>query len=296
MGLFTALAQSVSYLASAYFINKHGSAFKLLICSQLFMGIFSALLLPFLPPMEIFSSLRMGWGCLLVWVTMFFLGQGGFFFAQKQIESSRLASLLGLKIIVLSSLWMILNGTVLNPLQFTGVLLCVTAAFAMNWSGKSTMPLKGLAALMITLICYSLTDLSETAMVNLQSSGSMSVVKSGISVTLLCYVALGICSLPFAGKIKWNWQIQKDAIFFSCIWLFSQMTLLICFGMLGPVFGNVIQATRGIFSVLLGVLACRLGIRGVEKNIPNSMWIRRILAALLMLISIVCFSFGQISR
>ena len=144
----------------------------------------------------------------------------------------------------------------------------------------------------MTLVCYSLTDLSETAMVHLADQGN--VVKAGITITLFCYTVLGICSLPFVVKAQWNWKMQKDSASFAVIWLGSQMTLLICFGILGPVFGNVIQSIRGLFSVLLGVLVCYFGVSGVENKVSATMWLRRGLAALLMLISIVCFSFGKI--
>ncbi|MBQ9089318.1 MAG: hypothetical protein IJY46_11140 [Lentisphaeria bacterium] len=292
LAVATALMQSLSYLASGAFIKKHQSAFKLLIVSQLFMGACSVVLLPFFLSQDVVEALRGGWYFLIVWITMFCLGQTGFFIAQKYIEPSRLASLLGLKIIVLSALWMIFNGKMLNLLQFAGVILGVAAAFAMNWSGGKQLHRKGIAALAMTLVCYSLTDLSETAMVNMVDRGN--VVKAGISITLCCYTVLGICSLPFVKKVRWNFAMQMDSCAFAVIWLLSQMTLLICFGILGPVFGNVVQSSRGLFSVLLGVLACRFGMSQVENKISSGMWFRRGFAALLMLISIVCFSFGKI--
>ncbi|MBR7107067.1 MAG: hypothetical protein IKC89_01495 [Lentisphaeria bacterium] len=292
LGVATALMQSCSYLASAAFISRHRSAFKLLISSQLFMGVCSTVLLPFFITEDLVRIAKGGWWYLAAWVTMFFLGQAGFFISQKYIESSRLASLLGLKILVLSAFWMIFNAKMLNYLQVIGVILGVAAAFAMNWSGSRRLHWKGIAALAVTLVCYSLTDLSETAMVHLADQGN--VVKAGITITLFCYTVLGICTLPFAVKTGWSWTMQKDSAPFAVIWLGSQMTLLICFGMVGPVFGNVIQSTRGLFSVLLGVLVCCLGISGGEKQVSAVMWLRRGFAALLMLVSIVCFSFGKI--
>ena len=98
----TAAMQSLSYLASASFIKKHGSGFKLLIFSHLAMGALSAVLLPFFLPVKFFTGGTFSAILLAVWIVTFVLGQGGFFFSQKYIESSRLASLLGLKIIVLA--------------------------------------------------------------------------------------------------------------------------------------------------------------------------------------------------
>ena len=265
LGIVTAVLQSLSYLASAAFIRRHESALKLLICSQIAMGAFSAAVLFFVFPFRTFAaSGGRPWLLLLSWIITFCLGQAGFFISQKFIESSRLASLLGLKIIVLSLIWIIFYRRQLNFLQISGVILSVVAAFAMNWSGGRKFDLKGIAVLAISLICFSITDFTETEMVLRTTQGN--IVHSGIAVTLLCYTVLGFCSLPLLKKVGWNWQMQRDSLPFSALWLVSQMTLLTCFGLVGPVFGNVIQSSRGLFSVLFGIFACRLGLKVMENR------------------------------
>ena len=291
-GIATALMQSLSYLTSAFFIRRHDSALKLIICSQVSMGVCSAVMLPFFWKDGIFSLPPELWGFLGLWILMFILGQGGFFLSQRLIESSRLSSLLGLKIIVLSAIWILVFHQTLNFLQITGILLSVTAAFAINRSGGKRFDIKALSVLTMTLIFYSITDFTETHMVLLCNQGN--IVRAGIAVTLLCYTVLGICSLPVLIKTGWNWKMQRDAIPFSLLWLFSQMTLLICFGVIGPVFGNVIQSIRGIFSVIFGAAACKLGFDVMENAASKEVWLRRALAALLMIGSIACFSFGKI--
>lgn len=292
LGIATAFMQSLSYLASGYFIRKHNSALKLLITSHVAMGVVSAVLMPFFWDGGILQLSGAVWLALGVWIMMFMLGQMGFFISQKLIEPSRLASLLGLKIVVLSLIWIFFFGQTLNFLQITGVVLSVAAAFAMNWSGGRHFEIKSLIPLVMTLVCYSLTDLSETRMVLLCDKGD--IVHAGISVTLLCYTVLGICSLPALFKTGWNLKMQCHSLPFSLLWLGSQMTLLICFGIIGPVFGNVIQSSRGIFSVVFGVLVCRLGFDVMENSASGKLWLRRAMAALLMIGGIVCFSFGKI--
>ena len=284
--------QSLSYLTSAFFIRRHDSALKLLICSHVAMGVCSAVMLPFFWKDGIFSLPAELWGFLGLWMLMFMLGQGGFFLSQKLIESSRLASLLGLKIIVLSAIWILVFRQTLNFLQIIGILLSVTAAFAINWSGGKKLDLKALIVLTLTLVFYSITDFTETHMVVMCNREN--IVRAGIAVTLLCYTVLGVCSLPMLIKTRWNWKMQLDAIPFSLLWLFSQMTLLICFGIISPVFGNVIQSSRGIFSVVFGVAACKLGFDVMENAASKKVWLRRALAALLMISGIACFSFGKI--
>ena len=152
------------------------------------MGIISVALMPFFWNMEMLILPGRIWWCLGIWILMFMLGQAGFFISQKLIEPSRLASLLGLKIVVLSLIWILFVHQWLNFLQIIGVILSVSAAFAMNWSGGSKFELKSLLPLAVTLVCYSLTDLSETKMVLLCDQGN--IVRAGISVTLLCYTVL----------------------------------------------------------------------------------------------------------
>ena len=292
LGIVTALMQSLSYLASGYFIRKHDSTLKLLITSHVAMGIVSAALMPFFWDRTMLELPVTVWWCLMVWILMFMLGQTGFFISQKLIEPSRLASLLGLKIVVLSLIWIFFFHQSLNFLQITGVILSVSAAFAMNWSGGSRFEIKSLLPLVVTLVCYSVTDLSETRMVLLCNKGDIG--RAGIAVTLLCYTVLGLCSLPVLCKTGWNLKMQCHALPFSLLWLGSQMTLLICFGIIGPVFGNVIQSSRGLFSVVFGVIVCRLGFDVMEKSASGKLWLRRALAALLMIGGIACFSFGKI--
>ena len=229
---------------------------------------------------------------MAVWIVTVVLGQGGFFFSQKYIESSRLASLLGLKIIVLAIASLIIYGGKINQLQIAGILLSTVAAFIMNWSSGKPLTGKGILALTISLISFSATDLTETEMVLFADQGN--IVSAGIGVTLLCYLVLGICSVPFLFKHPWKVQVQKDALPFAFLWLFSQMTLLICFGLLRPVFGNIIQSSRGLFSVLLGIVAIRLHWDVMEFCNDRKLWIRRAIAALMMTGGIICFSFGKI--
>ena len=104
-----------------------------------------------------------------------YAGAGGVFHFAETDRPSRLASLLGLKIVVLSLIWILFVHQWLNFLQIIGVILSVSAAFVMNWSGSRKFELKSLLPLAMTLVCYSLTDLSETKMVLLCDRAILSV-------------------------------------------------------------------------------------------------------------------------
>ena len=88
----------------------------------LFMKILLRVLLPFFFPVKLFSGNSGSYLFLGLWIITFTLGQGGFFFTQKHIESSRLASLLGLKIVVLALIWCCGYG---NPYLFSIKRICI---------------------------------------------------------------------------------------------------------------------------------------------------------------------------
>lgn len=296
-GLLTALFQSLSYLCSAGFMARYGSSFRLLIFSQLAMGALSLAALPFFLPLSHLAGRE--WSVVIVlavWFVVLCIGQSGFFSTQKFIEASRLSSLLGLKILLLMAIDLVFNRNQPGILQLVGAVLCMGAAFVMNWSGsgsKGKITGISLCLLLVTLVFYSLADIVETKLVNMQQSGS--IYTDGIVTTLLCYAFMGICSLPFLFKIKWNCQEQLHAAPFGIIWLISQITLMICFGTLGPVFGNVLQSSRGIISVLLGLAVCSLGWgKKLDSPATGMVWVRRICGALMMSGGIICYTVGTV--
>lgn len=62
------------------------------------------------------------------------------------------------------------------------------------------------------------------------------------------------------------------------------------FPVLQPVFGNVILSTRGIFSVIAGILLSYFGLSALDSQIPARLWLKRIIAALVMLGAIILYS------
>jgi hypothetical protein len=225
----------------------------------------------------------------------FLIGQAGFFAAMRYFEASRLSSLLGLKIIVLSFIFIICGGD-LNLWQMMAVLIAAAAALLLNWSGSEKSSFMGWLMLMIALVFFSLVDIVETDLVTkMQKFSGYSAFRSALAVVPLLYSVLGILTLPmlfFYGKpVK---DQYKKSFPYAVLWLLSQVLLLCCYAFLKPVFGNVILATRGVFSVFAGLLLPYLGLAVLDSQIPLSLWIRRILASLLMLGAIALYSFASL--
>lgn len=292
-GLISALLQSTSYICSAGFMLKYKSSLRLVIFSQLVMGAVCLPFVPFLFPEQLLHMLPEFTLWIAAWVVCFTVGQTAFFNTLRSIEASRMSSLLGLKIIVLSIIYVLLMRTPLSLLQWIAVILSTLAAVGMNWSGGARFTFKGILWLLVTLIAYSLTDMTETHLVTMPKSGN--IIRDSFAIGAVCYSLLGILTLPFLLKFRWTTKQFVKSIPFALTWYLSQVTLFICFGLLGTVFGNVIQASRGLISIGIGILLLHLGLGRLDSKISPAMWVRRIVAAILMAAGIILYSFAKLS-
>ena len=156
-GSVTAFMQSCSYLGGRRFLAKEGNAVQLMISSLIICGVGAWLLLPFFWYPEKYFTWQMA-----LWVLLtdggFLVGQWGFFNAQKHIESSRIASLLGLKVVAVTLLTMTFLGERYSILQYTAIAGAAAAAMLMNWS-KGKLDWKGMNYLITALLGYASSDL-----------------------------------------------------------------------------------------------------------------------------------------
>ena len=65
--------------------------------------------------------------------------------------------------------------------------------------------------------------------------------------------------------------------------------LYICFGLIGVVFGNIVQSTRGLFSIVIGASLAHAGWHGLETQVDRRTLTRRLLAAALMTAAIALY-------
>lgn len=293
-GITAALLQSLSYVFSASFMCRYRSPIRLLLFSQLGMGLLSMVMLFFFFPTAVFEQPLRFTLYLLAWILVFVLGQSAFFNTLRRIEASRTSSLLGLKIIVLAVFSIVLLRQPLTGMQGIAVLISTIAAIGMNWSGGARFSLSGMLWLFLTLVAYSLADITETEIVRLFASGNM--IHDAFKAAFLCYFVLGIFSAPLLLRYRWTKRQFVKAFPFALAWLFSQVALLACFGLLGALFGNVIQSSRGIISVLVGILLAKIGMGKYDSTISRAMWIRRAVCSVLMALGIILYAAGGAAR
>lgn len=294
-GFAAASFNSVGYLFSSRFLLSYKDPVRLLFVAQVAMLIIS---LPFMVIFFPFTALKDEMLKIIIYTiafcALFFMGQGAFFAALRHFEASRLSSLLGLKIIVMTIIFMILGRGVPNILQLVAILVAVGAAVMFNWSGGAKSSLKGWLFLPITLVCYSTMDVAETEIVKIIAAKcDIHFLHSALLTVPFIYAALGFFSLP--GLFFFRPTVRQFTIAtpYALLWLLSQAALLTCFALINPLFGNIILATRGILSVIIGALLPLFGFARLDSRISVAKWIQRGVAALLMLSAIALYSYAN---
>jgi len=296
-GFAAALGQSLSYFCTRLFVIRRAQGVvRLLVLGHLLMGAASALLLPLVwpertPPVGAFFWPLMG----AAWC--YLLGQAGFFFALRHIDASRASPMLGLKIVILAAITVLVLGRPLSPLKWAGVFLSVAAAFVLNYSGRS-LSWRVLGGVLLACVMYSLSDLSIRVLVDAVrfpdgSSAGLGLVRASLVSVFMTYVLCGLVSLPlliWAGPKAL--EDLKYAAPFAASWLGAMVFLFACFGSLGVVFGNIIQSTRGLMTVLIGARIAAFGMVHLEGRTTRPIMLRRLGAAAMMSIAIGLFVVG----
>lgn len=286
LGLSAAACQSISYLFSRQFTSRTDNPpMLLLIVSQLMMGVASMAILVILRPSNLppFSLVALP----LAGASLFCLAaQLGLFHVLSTVESSRVSPLLGTKVLVLAALSILFTRTPLAPGQWAAVLLCAVAAWFLNETG-GRVPLRAVCILALTVIGYCLSDLNIGILMN--RFPDVTPFPSVVAVAMT-YVLSGIAVLPFAcRRDAWRGRTWIAASPFAAAWFVAMCLLYACFGVIGVVFGNVVQATRGIMSVGIGWVIAHIGHTHLESKVSRRVFWRRIVGAILMAAAVILY-------
>lgn len=286
-GLGAAFFQSLSYLFSKRFLHEHPeSILPLLTCSHLLMAAASLVLLPFLWHGEALlhaALLRPMLGAS----GFYLLGQAGLFWVLRKTDSSRIAPMLGLKILMLALIVTLWQGQTLGMPRWIAVCMSVGAAFLLNEVG-GRLPMSGIAGLGLAIAGYSLSDLNIVALVKVLAPAGRIAPFLGVA---LGYVLCGVLCLPLLAVTgPGSRTVWKKAAPHAACWLAAMFLLYICFGAIGAVFGNIIQSLRGVISIWLSVMVVRAGWTHLEARLPRHVFWKRVAGAVLMLGAIVLYA------
>lgn len=297
-GLASAILQSCSYVASALFLRRHANPREMLFYSQGVQALFALPLFFLLVPHEALVAPEI-WRANALWLVMFTVTQLSMFQSQERVEPSKIATWMGLKIVVLAvlALFWPLNGETVCGWQWLAISLMLTAVVGLNFSGGMNPGWKGGAWLTVFIVTACLCDRQQVIIINLFRNHGASMFTGALLTLALGYMTFGVASVGFT-----LWQVGRgdrlslavrrfvDSSPFAFFWFSAMMCIYFCYGELGPVFGNVVQSTRALIAVLVSLLACKFIKDRFEAPVSRAMWIRRACAALLMTSGIILYS------
>ena len=311
-GLAAALFQSLSYLATRHYTHQRiaipnasvapgpGDSRQLLVLAHTWMGLLALILLPFVWP-----AAGIDWSAiarpLLATGLFYLLGQMGLMLALKHAEPSRVSPLLGFKIVVLALMATLLPqpalpgattaaASSLTLLQWLAVILCTVAAISLNFSGVA-LRRRAILAILFACFTYSFSDWNIRLLVTaLARDPALTTLHASILGACLTYVLTGLVAvafLPRLGSRQWsNWRAATP---FAASWFAGMMCLYTSFALIGVVFGNILQSTRGLMSILMASLLIRLGHRHLEPHTAGHVLLRRLASGTLMFAAVVLY-------
>jgi hypothetical protein len=290
LGLGAATCQSCSYVFSGLFVRTFRcSPHVLLVLAHLAMGTVSLVALPLvlpthLPPVSAYA------GPLVGGVVSYLVGQMGLFLALRQTDASRVSPLLGLKLpilVILSVFWL---GARYSTGQWLAVGLCLVAAAILNRSG-TRIAAGCVGWILLACLGYCLSDLNIRALVARLQGGGLGLGRAALVGGFLSYALCGAVAALMLPGVPWrDRRMWRHALPFAAAWLGAMLLLFACFGAVGVVLGNIVQSTRGLISIGIGLLVSAAGHVHLEACTTPAVWCCRALAAALMVLSIVLFS------
>jgi len=305
-GLGAAFFQSLCYVMARHFVQVRGAGAgrMLLVLGHIWLGIFSVAMLPFVWPAAGLPVLSMIGP--IVWMSVYYmLGQIFFVFALKRAEPSRASPLLGLKIAVLAILVCFFPRAHLrtdpplqmglNGMQWAAVALACAAAVALNFSGKR-LSWRTLGLILLAVITFALSDwnIKRTIVAVQDALPPGSALRASLIAVAFCYIFCGLCAVAISPW--WGTRSPRDwrnALPYSVSWLVAMILLYVCFALVGPLLGNILQSTRGLISILMGSLFAYLGHLHIESESSRGVFFRRLAAGVLMTGAVSLYVLGD---
>jgi len=300
-GLAAAFASALSYLVSRHHgvsqraAGRRGAALRLLVLAHQYMA---AACVPlaiagwpadtsFTPGVVVAVAASVGF---------YLLGQASIFSALGRAEASRVAPLLGLKIVMLAALVSCLPGQPLDGRQWLAVALSVAAAAALQ-TGGGAIPKTALALVLAAAVFFAVADLTIIAAIDAIRAAAADAGRpigrmraAGLAMTVT-YAVSGAVFLPLLPRVRpFSREDRRAALAYSAAWLASMVALYVCFALVGAVFGTILQSTRGLFSVVLGALLAHRGWHELEPPVERGAFLRRLAAAAFMTAAIALYS------
>ena len=302
-GLFSGACMSFSYLLSRHHALEHplGArprvALGLLLRSHAVMGVVAAPAAACLWTGGIPTVER----CMVPLVAaagLYLLGNILLFGLLRRVEASRLTPFLGLKVFILAVVVAVILEQPLTATQWAAVALSVVATALLQGTAGG-LPGRALGRILLVCLCFAASDLFIVRLIDAldtSAAGDSRRLIAAVLGMLLTYVACGAAcgAALLTGRFRppagVAWPAWRAAGTYAATWLIAMAALYICFALVGAVFGNVVQSTRGIMSVVVGAVLAHLGWHELEQQVDRATLVRRIGAASLMTAAIAMYA------
>lgn len=293
MGLLAGLGHSLAYVATRWFTQDRGRPTgQLLVLSHVVMGVVSGAALPWL------WLDGLGWdarwlGPYAGLIVFFVVAQCCLIASLRLADASRIAPLLGLKVALLAVLSVAL-GESLGWGQWAGVGLAVASALVLNGVG-GRLPWRATALVVVACASYAVADtfIVLTVEAGRELSGSGGAMAGPMWCVAVVYFGIGVIAAALLPK--WgsrSWGAWRDALPYSGVWLLGMVCLYTAFATLGTVLGAILQSTRGLMSIGLGVWLAHRGWQHLEQKHGAGVVWRRVGAAALMTAAVALYVMG----
>jgi len=167
----------------------------------------------------------------------------------------------------------------------------------LNASG-GWLPWQAVIGSLVACVAYAIADIDIIRLVAAMGGGDgvdpAEKFHASVISALLCYI---VCGLVAATLLPWYGSKRKDdwyaALPFAGAWIIGMFCFFGALAMIGAVFGNIILATRGVFSIVLGAGLARLGMVHLEQKVAKDVLARRAAAAILMIVAIGVYMYTK---
>ncbi|XAL97969.1 EamA family transporter [Phycisphaeraceae bacterium D3-23] len=242
-------------------------------------------------------------------VALFYLlGNVFLFLSLQRTDASRVAPLLGMKVILLALTVELFMGEDFSAAQWAAVVMASGAAVMLGTAGGK-LPLKTLAMILATCAGFVLSDLFIKQMipawlpagVALEDADQAQRITAAMTGMALAYIWCGVVAvtmLPIVlhghrdGFTKAFMRSLPGGLPYAAAWFMSMVCLFSCFSLVGIVFGGILQSTRGLMSIALGFILAHLGHHHLERHAPWPVIARRLIAAAVMTAAIALYTMG----
>ncbi|MEX0885854.1 MAG: EamA family transporter, partial [Phycisphaeraceae bacterium] len=228
------------------------------------------------------------WILPVVGTAIFYLvGQTMLLIALRYTTASRVAPLLGLKVIGVATLTVVVLGDHVAFGQWLAVGLAVVGAFVLNYTGGS-LPLAALAA--IGGACLGYTGSDFHIRLTIEAMPDVPPLGAAVFAMAATYLICGLIAAPllpiYGSRDRGQWIAAAP---YSLAWLIAMTFLFLCFAAAGLVLGNIVQSMRGLISIGLGGVLASYGLVHLETRLTPSVFWRRFAAAVLMTAAVALF-------